>query len=317
MPSLGSKKDIHKSDLNFFAEFTASAAKMTRMLGYGVVVGIVVVALIVGVIIWGIIRNSIAQSKIDELNTILNSEEYKNLDAESQQLTQQMNSYNNYFYSLSQLRGQVDTTRSVAVNLTDLIKSSIPSDSYVDNYDINQNTMHIEGYTFSYYSALNLVKMLNKTGLFATPVTLTVARVDPSTVGTVDTFIQANGKVNAINNYYSFIVDGALTRDIYLKVSKFLKTNDQKVETLAVDKPVPLKQGDPYEVKDVAKFTQSNKTYTLTEVRINKSTLAPDTLKGIVDANVINGTAYSTEGTIEIQLYYSLVEAAPEEGGNT
>ena len=184
MPSLGSKKDIQKGDLNFFAEFTASAAKMTRMLGYGVVVGIVVVALIVGVIIWGIIRNSITQSKIDELNTILNSEEYKNLDAESQQLQQQLNSYNNYFYSLSQLRGQVDTTRSVSVNLADLIKSSIPSDSYIDNYDINQNTMHVEGYTFSYYSALNFVKMLNKSGLFATPVTLTVARVDPSTVGT-------------------------------------------------------------------------------------------------------------------------------------
>lgn len=315
MPSLGSKKDIQKRDLNFFAEFTANAAKMTRMLGYGVVVGIVVVALIVGVIVWGFIRNMIAQSQIDELKATLESDEYKNLDAEAANLQQQLVTYNNYYYSLSQLRGQVDTTKSVSMNLTDTLKKCIPSDSYVDNYAITQTGMHIEGYTFSYYSALNLVNMLNKTGLFATPVQLTVARVNPSDIGTIDTFIMPDGKLNAINNYYKFDVEGALTSDIYLKVSKFLKTADGKVESLAVDKPLSFKQGDPYEITDIAKYTQGNTTYTLTEIIVNKSSLAKDTVDNVVSANKLTGTAYSSEGSIEINLYYTLVEN--QEGGNT
>ena len=93
MPSLGTKKDFAKRDMNFFADFTAAAAKMTRFLGYGVVVGIVVVAAIVGIVVYGIIRNAIVQAAINELNNQLQSEEYAGLEARAAELQQDLNDF--------------------------------------------------------------------------------------------------------------------------------------------------------------------------------------------------------------------------------
>ena len=320
MPSLGSKKDIQKRDLNFFAEFTAAAAKMTRMLGYGVVVGIIVVALIVGVIVWGFIRNMITQSQIDELRATLESDEYKNLDAEAAELRQQLSSYNNYYYALSQMRGQVDTVKAVSMNLTDTVKKSVPNDTYIDKYSITQTGMTVQGYTFSYYSALNLVKKLNDTGIFATPVTLGIERVDPSTIGTVETFITSDGKVNAINNYYSFTVEGSLTSKVYVKVSKFLKdkdttTNLDKITNLSVEDMKELGKGESMTLENIATYTQGNVTYTLTGITVNKASLAKETVESVVkNGKYIISTASSSEGVIDVQLTYSFVENQQQGG---
>ena len=46
-----SKKLLAKKDMNFFAEFTANAAKQARMLGYAVAAGILVVFVVLAFIV--------------------------------------------------------------------------------------------------------------------------------------------------------------------------------------------------------------------------------------------------------------------------
>jgi hypothetical protein len=318
MASLGSKKDIQKRDLNFFAEFTAAAAKMTRLLGYGVVVGIVVVALIVGVIVWGVIRNMITQDSIDKLNNELNSPPYSEIEQKAQSLQAQLSTFNNYYYTLSQMRGQVDMVHDVPAALTDIIYEAIPSDTYVDNYLLTQTSLHIEGYTFSYYSALNFVKKLNDTDRFSMPVTLTIQRVDPSSIGTPDTFIYPDGKtVNPVNNYYNFVVEGALTSDVYVSVSRFLRQNDT-VTSLGSVETKQYKQGEEFSYEGIGKYTQSGVNYKLQSIIVNRAALANNVVESIANdpnGGVLRDRAISSEGKIEIQLYYVVVEN--QEGGNT
>lgn len=306
MAGLGSKKDIAKRDLNFFAEFTAAAAKMTRLLGYGVVVGIVVVAIIVGFIVWGIIRNAITQSSINELEALLASEEYAGLQEDAVRLNSELTGFNNYYYALSQMREQVDKIPAVPVELTSIMEKAIPSDSYIDKYEISQTGMHIEGYTFSYYSALNFVNLLNKSNVFSLPVAIEIKRVDPSSVGSVETFITNDGKVNAVNNYYLFTVEGLLVNEVHVSVSNYLRSPDGKggfvISSLGGVEVTKYDAGSTYEVNDIATYEQSGVIYHLSQVAINRATLAQDKVTQLAQENKITGFA---NDNVEIQLYYS------------
>ena len=66
-----SKKLLAKKDVNFFAEFTANAAKAARMLGYGVAVGFLVVFVVLTFIVAFFIRNTIIKGQIRDLENTL------------------------------------------------------------------------------------------------------------------------------------------------------------------------------------------------------------------------------------------------------
>ena len=57
MASFGSKKEFSKRDMNFFAEFTAAAARATRLIGYIAVLMVVAVVAIILSLVYCIIRN--------------------------------------------------------------------------------------------------------------------------------------------------------------------------------------------------------------------------------------------------------------------
>ena len=302
MPSLGSKKDVVKRDMNFFAEFTANAAKMTRLLGYGVVAGVIVVLAIVAIIVYLVIRNAIVSATINELKNTLASEEYAGLEARASQLQQELNDKNNYFYVLSQMREQVDTTDAVAVKLTDKLAECIPSDTYVENYLINQTTFQIEGYSFSYYSVLNLVNMLNNSDVFSTPVSITINRVAPNTVGSIDDFIS-----NGINNYYSYTIEGLLTSDVYVSVSRYINPTQDggTIASLGAIETESYSAGETYVVEDIATYTQSGVNYNLVGITVNNGALLADQVNAAIENNRIEGQA---NANVTIQLYYSVAE---------
>ena len=190
------------------------------------------------------------------------------------------------------------------MTLPQKIKDAIPSDSYVESYLIEESTMTIEGYTFSYYSALNLVNMLNNSDVFAIPVQLTVERVDPGSVGTYESFLK-----NAINNYYKFRVEGTLTGDVYISVARYLQDNNA-VSSLGAMETTSYEAGSAYAINEVATYTQAGITNNLVGVSVNNSSLSKDAVDAIIAANSISGLANSNN---KIQLYY---EAPAAEGGN-
>ena len=136
MANNGNKKIIVKKDMNFFAEFTASAAKAARLLTYAVLFGIAVVGIILVFIVIGIVRNTIIKGQIASLEEQLASEEYANLEVQASALAETLKTKNNYFYALCQMRKNVDETPAVSMDLPDVIADDIPSDSYLVQYQI-------------------------------------------------------------------------------------------------------------------------------------------------------------------------------------
>ncbi|MBQ1571473.1 MAG: hypothetical protein IIZ78_10145, partial [Clostridiales bacterium] len=92
-----SKKLLAKKDVNFFAEFTANAAKAARMLGYGVAVGVLVVFVVLAFIVAFFIRNTIIKGQIRDLENLLASPEYATLEQDYAVLTEQLNEMTNYY----------------------------------------------------------------------------------------------------------------------------------------------------------------------------------------------------------------------------
>ena len=305
MPSLGTKKDFAKRDMNFFADFTAAAAKMTGFLGYGVVVGIVVVAAIVGIVVYGIIRNAIVQAAINELNNQLQSEEYAGLEARAAELQQDLNDKNNYYYALSQMRQIVDKSGDVSLDITDVLKDSIPSDSYIENYTLSKTSLNFNGYSFSYYSVLNLVNMLNNSDVFAAPVNCSIHRVDGSTVGKKEDFIN-----NGLNIYYAFEISGALTQDVYVSVSRYASTEGNALVSLGATETQSYRVGDTYSITDIATYTQTGIVYNLTGVDLGSSAMTAEQVASVVAANEITGVV---NNSIDIKLYYTAAQPAQAE----
>ena len=86
MANNANKKIIVKKDMNFFAEFTASAAKAARLLTYAILFGAAVVGVILIFIVIGIVRNTIIKGQITDLENQLASDEYANLEVQASAL---------------------------------------------------------------------------------------------------------------------------------------------------------------------------------------------------------------------------------------
>ena len=90
MANNANKKIIVKKDMNFFAEFTASAAKTARLLTYAILFGAAVVVVILAFIVVGIVRNTIIKGQITALENQLASDEYANLETQASALAEQV-----------------------------------------------------------------------------------------------------------------------------------------------------------------------------------------------------------------------------------
>ena len=103
-----SKKLLAKKDMNFFAEFTANAAKQARLLGYAVAAGILVVFVVLAFIVAFFVRNSLIKNDIRAMENLLASPEYASLEQEYAILKEKLNEMTNYNYALTKMRKTVD-----------------------------------------------------------------------------------------------------------------------------------------------------------------------------------------------------------------
>ncbi|MBP5655831.1 MAG: PilN domain-containing protein [Clostridiales bacterium] len=302
------KRLLAKRDMNFFAEFTANAAKMRRMFGYAVVIGVIVVGVLLAIVGYDLVRNALIKAEITSLELILNSEEYAHLEERAQELARELEEKQNIYYALTQMRKQVDTTNSAPVDLPDILKASIPSDTYVEHYAITSNEAAISGASFSYYSVVDMVHKLNESDVFTTVPKLHIATVDPTSIAGVSDFIQtkpsADGKTsvttfNLIDNYYQFEIQGTLLGEVYISIGRY--ANGDVATSLSGIETIPVKIGNPYEIADVATYTTGGITYNLAKITVNGIAADQNSVDGAKANNKIAGTAYNN---IEIGLYY-------------
>lgn len=305
------KKLLSKKDINFFAEFTASAAKAARMLTWAVLAGVAVLAVIVVFIIIGVIRNSIIKGQITSIENELADEKYTKLEGEAAELATKLEQRTNYFYALTQMRATVDRIPAAPETLPDLIGECIPNDSYISTYDITGTTLDITGYSFTYYSPVDMVDMLNESDVFTSKTLINIERVEAADVGSEEELF--GDHINGINNYYSFEIKGTLVSEIYVTVSRLAMgdtvTSLTGAETFAcaAGEKFTLTQEDDQLVTYTA---ETGVQYQLSKITINGIDVNEDTFNAIVTNGTMSDFA---NGEKDIKLYYTVVEAAPAE----
>lgn len=307
MANNGNKKIIVKKDMNFFAEFTASAAKAARLLTYAVLFGIAVVGIILVFIVIGIVRNTIIKGQITALETQLASEEYANLEVQAAALAETLKTKNNYFYALCQMRKNVDETPAVSMDLPDVIADDIPSDSYLVQYQLTGTTLAMEGYSFSYYSPVDMVNMLNEAGVFKVKPDINTKRIAAPDVGSPEEFFPDNNTVNAINNYYNFTIIGTLVSDVYVSIER-IATSDT-VESISGIETIKYDAGSTYTIEGITSYEAGGITYNLQSITINGAGIDEESFNNILNADAISGVA---NDNVDIALYYTAAVPAEE-----
>ena len=305
-----SKKLLAKKDINFFAEFTANAAKAARMLGYGVAVGVLVVFVVLTFIVAFFIRNTIIKGQIRDLQNLLASPEYSTLEADYAALTQQLNEISNYNYALTQMRKTVDKIDPAPTDLPDVIAKCIPSDSFISSYSISNYELQMTGYTFTYYSPVDMVNMLNDKGVFSSRASISTSRVEVDTDATVDDLISGD-TVDAINNYYSFSISGLLVGNVHISVSRFVDGAENATVLGGVDR-IDVRAGDSYSISGVASYSYAGTNYTLSRIFVDGIQVDENTFNQIVSANTYVDVGRTNS---DIKLYYTPVTAEAQAEG--
>lgn len=303
------KKLLAKKDMNFFREFTANAARAARMLGYAMALGILVVIIVLGLIGAFAVRNYMKQQEINTLNAQLASPEYAGLEEKAKQLQAELNEKNNYYYALTSMRKHVDRTAVVPLEIPTILAKSIPSDSYVTDYAIDGSTMKLNGYSFSYYSPVDMVNMLNSSKVFTSRPELKIERVDGTSLGSADSVYNTKtGDVVPMNNYYMFNIDGTLIGKVYISIGRFVSGDN--VTSLSGIETTEFMAGSEYSFSEgIDTYTSGGVTYNLVKITINGTDVDAESLANIKASHAFSGTAKSN---LEVNLYYQVAPTAAQ-----
>ena len=302
------KKLLAKKDMNFFREFTANAARAARMLGYAMVGGILVVIMVLGLIGYLAVRNFMKQQDIDAITAELAGPEYAGLEEKAKQLQEELNQKNNYFFALTTMRQEVDRVAIVPMEIPGILAKSIPSDSYITDYAIDGSTISYNGYSFTYYSPVDMVNMLNTSKVFTSRPEMVVKRVDGSSLGTPDAFYNTQtGDVLPLNNYYTFSIKGTLISKVYISIARYL--NGATIQNLSGVETTEYNAGADYNYTEgIDTYVSGGVTYNLVRVTVDGVDITPDNLASIKAAHAFSGTA---KANTEINLYYEVAQAQP------
>ena len=246
------------------------------------------------------------QQEINAINVELSSPEYAGLEEKAKLLQEELKQKNNYFYALTSMRTNVDRVAKVPLEIPDILAKSIPSDSYVTDYQINGSVMVYNGVSFTYYSPVDMINMLQASKVFTSRPTVEIGRVDGSSIGSSDYYYEAkSGEVLPLNNYYTFKIEGTLISKVYISVGRFL--NGQTVSSLSGVETKEFAAGTEYSYTEgIDTYTVGGVTYNLVKITINGTDVDAASLAKVKEAHGISGTA--KENT-EINLYY---EVAPQ-----
>ena len=302
------KKLLAKQDMNFFREFTANAARAARMLGYAMFLGILVVVIVLGLIGFLAVRNFMKQQDIDAITAELQSPEYAGLEEKAKQLQEELKQKNNYFYALSSMRNSVDRTASVPLEIPTILAKSIPSDSYLTDYAMDGSTLAYNGYSFTYYSPVDMVNILQASKVFTARPLFTVERVDGTSLGAADAYYNSKtGDILPLNNYYAFSVSGTLVSKVYISIGRFL--NGPTLTSLTGVETTEFTAGAEYTFSEgIDTFKSGGVTYNLIKVTVDGTDVNAESLAKIRAAHSLSGIA---KANTEINLYYEVATTQP------
>lgn len=296
-----SKKILAKKDMNFFAEFTANAAKAARMLGYGVAAGVLVVFIVLAFIVAFFIRNTLIKQDIKNLEAVLASPDYASLEEQYQKLNDKLNEMTNYSFALTQMRKSVDQVDPAPTDLPEVLAKCIPSDSFIQEYSITNSQLEFSGYTFTYYSPVEMVYLLNQKNVFTARPTISTERAND--IEASEKLDPVTKKVTAdiINNYYKFEVSGVLVSNVHISFIRY-EDVEGSTKTLGGITTETVKAGESYTVEIPSTYTYAGVNYTLTKIYVDDVILEDSSFADV--KNTGNFTDIARKNS-EIKLFYA------------
>ena len=308
--SVVSKKLLAKKDMNFFAEFTANAAKQARMLGYAVAAGILVVFVVLAFIVAFFIRNTLIKNDIRNLENLLASPEYATLEQEYALLKEKLNDMTNYNFALTQMRKTVDQIDPAPTELPEVLAKCIPSDTYIESYALSESTLEFSGYTFTYYSPVEMVYMLNQKNVFTARPSIETTRVTQESQGEKIDPETKKTTVDVLNNYYKFTVSGVLVSNVHISIIRY-EDVEGSTKTLGGIQTMTEKAGDSYHISPVASYSYAGVNYKLTKIFVDDVLVEEGSFNEIMTNDDFTDVARKNT---EIKLFYAPVaaDAAPQ-----
>ena len=243
------------------------------------------------------------QQDINAINAELAGPDYAGLEEKARQLQEELQQKSNYYYALTSMRTTVDRTPTVPLEIPTILAKSIPNDSYVTDYSIDGSVMKFNGFSFSYYSPVDMVNMLNSSKVFTSRPLVTIARVDGTAIGDSGTFYNiATGDVLPLNNYYGFNIEGTLINKVYISVGRFLLGD--VVTSLSGIETKEFTAGSEYNYTEgIDTYTVGGVTYNLVKITVNGTDVDAESLANIKASHAMSGTAKANS---EINLYYQV-----------
>ena len=300
-----SKKLLAKKDMNFFAEFTANAAKAARMLGYAVAAGILVVFVVLAFIVAFFIRNTLIKNDIKAMENLLASPEYATLEQEYALLKEKLNDMTNYNFALTQMRKNVDQIDPAPTELPEVLASCIPSDSFITTYALTNSSLDFTGYTFTYYSPVEMVYLLNQKNVFTSRPTITTTRVSQESKGEQIDPATKKTTIDILNNYYEFSVSGVLVSNVHISITRY-EDVEGSTKTLGGIQSMTVKAGNSYTIEPVNSYTYAGVTYQLTKIFVDDVMVEEGSFNTIKANDAYTDVARKNS---EIKLFYAPVAA--------
>ena len=300
-----SKKLLAKKDMNFFAEFTANAAKAARMLGYAVAAGFLVVFVVLAFIVAFFIRNTLIKNEIRNMENLLASAEYATLEQEYALLTEKLNEMTNYNFVLTQMRKTVDQIDPAPTELPEVLAKCIPSDTYIESYLLSESQLEFTGYTFTYYSPVEMVYMLNQKNVFTARPTIETTRMTQDSEGEK---IDPNTKqktADILNNYYRFTVSGVLVSNVHISIIRYEDVEGSN-KSLGGIQTMTEKAGDSYHINPIASYSYAGTNYKLTKIFVDDVLVEEGSFNEILKSDEFTDVARKNT---EIKLFYAPVVA--------
>ena len=302
MASIG-KREFAKKDMNFFSEFAASSQASAKMIRNMVIGGIIVLGLLIAWIFFLLAKLGITNAEIKKYDDKFKSQEYVEAQSKAIELAAESAHINSYAYAISNMDATVTRETGIKKEILDHLKSHIPSNVIVHDYELTKGSLVIQGESLSKSAVQELAHMLNENDIFNRDIDISFERIDPKELGDKNFFL-----TNYINATYAFEINARLDIPLLVTVTRVL--NDSTVIEMPTNE---LFDGIEYPMEGINTCNVNGQDCTLTSVAINGENLSAEELQNVI--NTGNLSVFLRDDTT-IQLVYAkpAEDQAPAEG---
>ena len=134
---------------------------------------------------------------------------------------------------------------------------------------------------------------------------ITVQRIDVPVASSPEELVDGS-TVDAINNYYSFTINGLLVGNVHISITRYVDNPDAPTVLGGIE-TIDVRAGDSYTINDVTSFTYAGITYQLTRIFVDGYQLEEGSLNEVMTSGQYIDVG---RGNSDIKLYYTPVAAS-------